>query len=373
MEDRGVDYGPANNLAASAVDDARHPQCWIYRGTTSYICKVSPGGILLSYRRRGRCAANRVAVIFPCSLFLLLQTEEETRKVHREDIKKVALDPFSNKVDIPPARKSLGQNFLLDKTALNRIVSFLPSGSSGLVIEIGTGTGHLTKLLCGRFQSVVTIEKDDRLIEWLYHQGHLPENCRLIHKDVLEVSFVSIIKDMGCRKAVLAGNLPYNISSQIVFKLCAEQEVIPAALFLFQKEVAERITSSCSRKTYGVLSLVAQYFFDVKKVMDISPNLFRPRPKVVSSVVLFERKKAGPCTKCFHTFLRVVKAAFSQRRKKITNSLSHQLKIPKKDMAEILKNVGIDPSSRAGDISLEHFIFLSNTLGKTGKFHGRLA
>ena len=262
----------------------------------------------------------------------------------------------------PTPKRSLGQNFLSDRGVLERIVSFIPEKSPGLVIEIGTGTANMTMLLCKRFKDVVTIEKDDRLVNWLLKAGRLPENCHLLHEDVLEVSFDSILRPYGENEAFLAGNLPYNISSQIVFKLAHEYSSIPSALLLFQKEVAQRVVSTRSSKSYGVLSLIAQHFYKVEIVMDLSPNLFRPRPKVVSSLVLFKRRKVGPKAKDFSNFVRVVKAAFSQRRKKIVNSLSHQMNISKKGLEGLLLEAGIEPDSRAEDVSLENYVFLSDLL-----------
>ncbi len=262
----------------------------------------------------------------------------------------------------PIPKKSLGQNFLSDRGVLERIISFIPEESPGLVIEIGTGTGNLTQFLCKRFKNVVTIEKDDRLVQWLLETGRIPENCHLLHEDVLDVSFNSILRPFGENEAFLTGNLPYNISSQIVFKLAHEHSFIPSALLLFQKEVAQRVVSDISSKSYGVLSLVAQHFYNVEMVMELSPNLFRPRPKVVSSLVLFKRRKAGPKARDFSTFVRVVKAAFSQRRKKILNSMSHQLKISKKVLEGLFLEAGIEPGSRAEDVSLENYVFLSDLL-----------
>ncbi len=263
---------------------------------------------------------------------------------------------------IPPSKKSLGQNFLLDKAVLERIVSFIPGRFQDLVIEIGTGTGALTKVLCQRFERVVTLEKDDRLVAWLHENGILPDNCILIHRDVLEVSFTSIVQSEKRQESVLVGNLPYNVSSQVVFKMFNENKVISAACLLFQREVAERITASESKKDFGVLSLVAQLFYNVRKVMDISPKLFRPRPKVVSSVVLFEKKEKEPNIKDTNIFLTVIKAAFAQRRKKIINTMSSNLNIDKRLLNDILREVDIDPSCRAENLKLQDFVALTNKM-----------
>ncbi len=267
-----------------------------------------------------------------------------------------------NQHNIPVPKKSLGQNFLIDPNVLKRIVSYLPNASTELAIEVGTGTGNLTNILCNKFSKVVTIEKDDRLISWLKENDKLPQNCRLIHNDILDVSFSSIVKEEKVSEAVVVGNLPYNISSQIVFNICNEYKVVPIACFLFQKEVAERITSPIAKKSYGVLSLVAQLFYKVKIVMELPPHLFKPQPKVVSSLVLFERKEEEPFVQDFNVFLKVVKAAFAQRRKKIINSMHSNLKLDKTLLEEALKKADIDPSQRAEKIDIKRFEVLSEAL-----------
>ncbi len=300
-------------------------------------------------------------MLFSCSIFLFLQAEKETGTFLKEynQQKRDRLKKFSK---IPPSKKSLGQNFLSDKNVLERMVSFVPENLTDLAIEIGTGTGALTKILSSRFERVVTIEKDDRLVAWLHENDVLPDNCRLIHHDVLKVSFSSITQAEGKQEAVVVGNLPYNVSSQIVFKLFDEHRTVPAACLLFQKEVAERITASKSKKSLGVLSLVAQLFYNVRIVMDLSPGLFRPRPKVTSSLVLFERKEKGAGVQDAKVFLRVIKAAFAQRRKKILNTMAGNLRMDKKLLGEILKEAGIDPSCRAEDLELRHFVALTNRM-----------
>ncbi|NPA95433.1 MAG: hypothetical protein GXO58_08415 [Thermodesulfobacteria bacterium] len=164
----------------------------------------------------------------------------------------------------------------------------------------------------------------------------------------------------------MTGNLPYNISSQIVFKLCDEHHVFPFACLLFQKEVAQRIAAAPFSKSYGVLSLAAQHFYDVKMEMDISPHLFKPQPKVVSTLVSFKRRESGPFAKDYKAFLRVVKAGFSQRRKKIINALSSYLKMDKSELLKALEEAGIDPNSRAEQVGLEQFIKLSDSMSEKG-------
>ncbi len=264
--------------------------------------------------------------------------------------------------NLPAPQKSLGQNFLLDKNILQKMVSFIPDDHRELAVEVGTGPGSLTQVLCDKFSHVVTIEKDKRMIEWLNGEKILPENCTLIEGDALALPLGRIIKESGYEEAVLTGNLPYNISTQIVFKLCEEHEFFPFASLLFQKEVAQRITAQPSSKSYGVLSLAAQHFYQVKMEMDLSPALFRPRPKVVSSLVTFKRRDSGPFAKDYRAFLKVVKGSFSQRRKKIINSLASYLKKDKPQIETALKKAGISPNCRAEEVELERFINLADTL-----------
>ncbi len=264
---------------------------------------------------------------------------------------------------LPPSpKKSLGQNFLSDQNILERIASWIPEEFHHLSIEIGTGTGTLTRVLSRRFSTVITVEKDERLINWLEDSGSIPENCVLVHGDILQLSFEQLVKGQGFKTAFVAGNLPYNISSQVVFKLCQEERWVSGACLLFQKEVAQRITARPSCKSYGVLSLAAQHFFQVRAVMDLHPQFFRPRPKVVSTLVLFDKRIDGPQAMDFNCFLHVVKAAFSQRRKKILNSMAAMIKLDKGKLKEVFARAGIDPGCRAEEVDLDHFIRLSNEI-----------
>ena len=269
-----------------------------------------------------------------------------------------------NNSRVPRAKKSLGQNFLINEDVLKRIVDFIPDKYSDVVVEIGTGTGSLTKHLASRFNRVITIEKDDRLIDWHEEESILPSNCQLIHRDVLEVPLVELSELIGQKEFIVVGNLPYNISSQILIKLCEERQYVPFASFLFQKEVAQRIVAPPGGKDYGVLSVISQYAFNAKIAMNLHPNLFVPRPKVYSSLVLFDRKEPMPEAVNYKFFKRIVKMAFSQRRKKIINSLK-PLKIDKDELMLCLKKVGINPQDRAEDIELKKYVLFSNELLKS--------
>ncbi len=262
----------------------------------------------------------------------------------------------------PRPLKRFGQNFLLDPNAIKKIVSFIPRElDTQCVIEIGTGTGNLTLALSERFEKVITIEIDKRLIEWHKKEGILPKNCHLVEGDVLKMSFRELLKDFHCNEAVLTGNLPYNISSPVVFKMCEERSLIPFSLLMFQREVAERIVAGPGTKDYGILSVICQFCYDVRLLMTLSPSLFRPRPKVFSGVVSFKRKDTSDASIDFGLFVRTVKAAFSKRRKKIKNSLSVLIR-DKGDLTNILKDSGIDPNMRPEELEVERFIELTKRI-----------
>lgn len=212
-------------------------------------------------------------------------------------------------------KKSLGQHFLKDESISRKIIAALTKHPFKNLLEIGPGGGALTKLLL-QLDNIEfkAIELDQEKIDYLLHT-YPSLNEKLIHKDFLkadlpfEDSFVTV------------GNFPYNISSQILFKILEWKEQVPLVIGMFQKEVAQRIASKPNSKIYGILSVLVQAFYNVEYLFDVSPSSFNPPPKVMSGVIELTVRKDHPQMRTEKEFFILVKTAFNQRRKKLRNAV----------------------------------------------------
>lgn len=212
-------------------------------------------------------------------------------------------------------KKSLGQHFLTDGNIIAKILDSFRAKEGDRVIEIGPGTGALTKWLVKRHKDVHAVEVDDRAIEVLKRE--LPELV-IHHQDILKTDLTSLVKEDG--ETIIVGNLPYYITSPILFAVLEQRHLFKEAIFMMQKEVAMRLVANTSTKDYGILSVQTQLMSTPELLFDVSPNSFNPPPKVMSSVVrlTFDR----PALPCSDKMLKsVVRTAFNQRRKKLSNSL----------------------------------------------------
>lgn len=213
-------------------------------------------------------------------------------------------------------KKSLGQHFLKDESILQKIADAIGDLKEfKTVVEIGPGMGALTKyLLQKNHPEFYAIELDDR---WAAHlaNAYPPLRGRIIHEDFLQTNLNFLQKPTH-----IVGNFPYNISSQIIFRVIDEKEKVEMVTGMFQKEVAQRIAASHGSKAYGVTSVLTQAYFDCKYLFDVSPACFEPPPKVMSGIIQLKRKTEKiNCDEIL--FKRIVKAAFNQRRKTMRNSL----------------------------------------------------
>jgi 16S rRNA (adenine1518-N6/adenine1519-N6)-dimethyltransferase len=256
-------------------------------------------------------------------------------------------------------RKSLGQNFLTDPHYLRKIVDAAQVIDGDQVLEIGPGLGHLTRELVARAGRVVVIELDDRLIPRLREEfGPLP-HVEIVHADALMYDYGSL---MGTWKVV--ANLPYYISTPILQLLIGHRDRFTTLTLMLQKEVAERIAASPGGKEYGFLSVLVQYSASPHMEFIVPAGAFSPRPKVDSAVVTLTMRKHrvhNAADEAF--FVRVIKAAFSQRRKTLRNSLS-QLGFPRGVMDSVPAGTGIDLGRRAETLSVAEFVLLSDFLGR---------
>lgn len=249
------------------------------------------------------------------------------------------------------ARKRFGQHFLHDPAIIARIVAALNPQPGETVVEIGPGRGALTRPLLERTQRLHVVEIDRDLV------ARLPEIAAgrdlVIHQaDVLDFDFSSIAQGGRLR---LVGNLPYNISTPLMFHVIDQSDAIADAVFMLQKEVAERIVAQPGTKDYGRLSVMVQWRMRVEHLFDVGPGAFQPPPKVQSSVIrMTPRAPAEILRVDRERFSRVVQSAFAQRRKTLRNSLRGVI-----DDAEFARR-GIDPARRAETLSLEEFAALAN-------------
>jgi len=214
-------------------------------------------------------------------------------------------------------KKSLGQNFLRDPNTVRRIVDSLRAPISAHVVEIGPGLGALTVQLAGRYAALTALEVDQRMVQY-FRSEHPHLDVR--HADVLTADWAALVAEKGGPLHVI-GNLPYYITSQILFSLIEGREAIREAVIMMQLEVAERLVAVPRTKEYGILSVQTQLHASAEILFRVSPNVFFPRPDVTSAVVrlTFDRPPTDVASEDLRT---VVRAAFNQRRKTLRNSLS---------------------------------------------------
>ena len=253
------------------------------------------------------------------------------------------------------ARKRFGQNFLTDMSVVSQIVAAINPSSNDHIVEIGPGLGVLTQSLLPLVHHLDAVELDRDLVKKL-NATTLPLGNFAIHSaDALKFDFCALQKDNQPLRVV--GNLPYNISTPLLFHLFSQINCISDMYFMLQKEVVNRLIASPGTKSYGRLSVFVQYYCQAEKMFDVAPTAFSPQPKVVSSIVCLTPHKAPPVVlKSIDNFEKIVNASFAQRRKTLRNNLKKILS------DEQLLSVNIEPSRRGETLSLEEFAALSNLL-----------
>jgi len=257
------------------------------------------------------------------------------------------------------ARKSLGQNFLLDLNLTAKIARQAGDLTGCDVLEIGPGPGGLTRgLLAEGARHVVAIEKDERCLSALEEiAGRYPGRLTVLRGDALKIDPMQHLTP----PVRVVANLPYNVGTELLVRWLTPNEWPPywtSLTLMFQKEVAQRIAAECGSKAYGRLSILAQWRCQVRMVMQIPPEAFTPPPKVTSSVVHLERRETPLYDADAKVLERVVAKAFGQRRKMLRASLKGL--VP--DIEDVLRSVGIKPTDRAENISVEQFCALARAV-----------
>ena len=254
-------------------------------------------------------------------------------------------------------RKRFGQNFLHDQSVIERIMSHVDPQPGQLLVEIGPGQGALTRGLLERAGELDAIELDRDLLRPLEQSCAPFGDLRLHNADALKFDFRSLTD--GDRKLRLVGNLPYNISTPLLFHLVEQGDVIEDMHFMLQKEVVDRMAAGPGTKAYGRLSVMLQVSCEVTPLFDIGPESFDPPPKVYSSVVrLRPRRQPLVAAADMRAFGDLVSAAFHQRRKTLRNNLKGLLD------AEQISALGIDPGIRSETLSLRQFILLQQAVNQ---------
>ncbi len=255
------------------------------------------------------------------------------------------------------ARKRFGQNFLAEPYYINRIVDSIAPQPQDQMVEIGPGLGAITELLLDKVASLNVVELDRDLIPRLQTKFADANNFQIHHCDALKFDFASLVNSENKQKLRIVGNLPYNISTPLIFHLLQYKTHIQDMYFMLQREVVERICAEPSTKAYGRLSVMSQYHCETQMLFTVPPGAFQPAPKVNSAIVRLMPRSIQPLKPVKEQLLaKVVTESFNQRRKTIRNNLKHWL--CETDF-ELLK---IEPSARPETLTVEDYLTLTNLI-----------
>ena len=245
------------------------------------------------------------------------------------------------------AKKSLGQNFLIDKNILKKIVDVGNINSNDKVLEIGPGTGNLTEYIVkANPKTIIVVEKDFNLTKLL--KNKFKKKVKIINDDILKIS-----EDFYNEKFIIYGNLPYNISTQILAFWCLSKKIkVKKLILMFQKEVADRIVAKVNTKNYSRITILSNWKFHIKKLFDINPECFSPRPKIKSSLLEFTPKKNIVDIKYPRNIEKITNIFFSQRRKMVKKNFMKLFK----NFDEVSKLVNIRLTDRPQNIPIEKFL-----------------
>ena len=265
------------------------------------------------------------------------------------------------------AQKRYGQNFLVDSNILEKIVNAAGITGEDTVLEIGPGIGTLTQHIALAAKKVICVEIDRNMIPVLEYTLSEFDNVTVINQDILKTDIVKILEENNAKSAKVVANLPYYITTPIIMELLEKNLPIESITVMIQKEVAERMQVKAGSKDYGALSLAVAFYSNAEVKMTVSPNCFIPRPNVDSAVIRLDKlEKPAVDVKNRDLMFKIIKGAFEQRRKTLTNALSHSsaYKTDKKNVENALLEMGKNINIRGEELSLEEFALLSDILGQ---------
>ncbi len=262
--------------------------------------------------------------------------------------------------------KALGQNFLINPSVCPKMADLGGAGQGIGVIEIGSGIGVLTYELAKRADKVVSIELDTRLIPVLNDTLSEFDNVKIINGDVMKIDLKKLIEEeFPEKKVVVCANLPYYITSPVIMKLLEERLPIESITVMVQKEAADRLCAELGTRQTGAVTVSVNYYAEAEMLFKVSSGSFMPPPKVDSAVIkLSVRHEPKVNVKNEQLLFQVIKAAFSQRRKTLLNSLSNSMQFKKSEISEAISLAGVELSARAEQLKLEDFAAIADELYK---------
>lgn len=256
-------------------------------------------------------------------------------------------------------KKKFGQNFIIDENVINSIIDKSKIDKDTLVIEVGPGAGSLTYKLGISAKKVICYEIDTTLENVLKENTRDLNNVKIIYQDFLKANVLDDIKGYEYKKLYFVANLPYYITTPIIIKIIEDCIPVDKMVFMVQKEVGNRFKALPGSKEYGSLSVYLNYYFDVKKILDISRHVFMPEPNVDSIIVEFSKKENLLAVKNEEVFFKLIRDSFTQKRKTLRNNLKgYNLE----KIEEVLNRHNLDLSVRAEQLSTEIFIEIANNL-----------
>jgi 16S rRNA (adenine1518-N6/adenine1519-N6)-dimethyltransferase len=262
-----------------------------------------------------------------------------------------------NKIIKP--KQSLGQNFLVDDNIARKIVRSLNINESNVIIEIGPGLGSLTKHIVGRAKHFIAVEVDRRAANYLL-TAFSSDEITILNKDFLEINLAELQQKYNS-KLRLVGNIPYHLTSPILFKAFAESKSIRDLTIMIQQEVAERIVGKPNTKEYGIPSVLSQFYGTPKRLFNVSSNCFYPKPKVISTVIqiMFHDSNYDEIDQSL--FVEVVKTTFGKRRKTLRNSLTY-LPYDKFTIRKVITELDFPLEKRPEQLSVKQFVLLAKQI-----------
>ena len=262
------------------------------------------------------------------------------------------------------ADKSLGQNFLVSDEVVEGIVESANINKEDIIIEIGPGLGVLTNLLLEKSDDVIAVELDNRMVEIISDRFKEKTNLTVIHEDILKVDLKELLnnrKKSENSKVKVVANLPYYISTPIIMKLLEQNQIIDEIIVMVQKEVGQRLTAKTGTRVAGAITYAVEFYSDATAIINVPKESFVPSPKVESAVIKLKIKsKTQNVNK--EMLFKVIKTAFSQRRKTLSNALVNGGIVEKNKLEEVLEKAGLEKNVRGENLTLEDFIKLCENI-----------